>query len=320
MPSGAWKSILVAVRDPGQRRQLAIRRAERLAGASRARVTLFHAFSLPHPAPAPLPADPRAILAAVGKSKRAQLERLARPLRRKRLKVSCEVAWDFPPAAAIVRRVLSAAPDLVVAESHRHNRMARWFLASADWDLIRECPCPVWFVKSERLGGKPLVLTAVDPMHAHAKPSGLDERLLQAASSVRTQLGGRLALIHVEDTSQEFAPVFLPALPPAIIAATKAARLAARATIDRLGARHGIATRDRLVRAGAPARVLAASAKDLGAGVLVMGAVSRSGLDQAFIGHTAEAVIDAVGCDVLVVKPRGFRTGVSRKRPKLARP
>ena len=46
-----------------------------------------------------------------------------------------------------------------------------------------------------------------------------------------------------------------------------------------------------------------------------MGAVSRGGLGH--IGTTAEAVIDAVTCDVLIVKPRQFKTAVSRKGPKL---
>ncbi|WKZ11652.1 MAG: universal stress protein [Gammaproteobacteria bacterium] len=312
-----WKSLLVAVRDPAGHRQLAVRTAARLAAASRARITLFHAFSVPHPAPEPLPADPQAIIAAVGKAKRAQLEKLARPLRAKGLKVSCEVTWDFPPAAAIVRRVLSDAPDLVVAESHRHNRLARWFLASTDWDLIRECPCPVWFVKSEGAGSRSLVLAAVDPTHARAKPSGLDERLLRSAASVRAQLGGRLAMIHVEDALQALAPIVLPELPPALVATATAARTAARARIDRLGARHAVAAGDRIVRAGMPARVIAACVRQLGASLLVMGAVSRSGLDQVFIGHTAEAVIDEVDCDLLIVKPRGFRTTLPRRRPRL---
>jgi universal stress protein E len=61
--------------------------------------------------------------------------------------------------------------------------------------------------------------------------------------------------------------------------------------------------------------VVAAAADQLGADVLVMGVVSRSGLQRPFIGNTAEAVLDAVGCDVLVVKARGFRSSVPRRRP-----
>jgi universal stress protein E len=41
-----------------------------------------------------------------------------------------------------------------------------------------------------------------------------------------------------------------------------------------------------------------------------MGAVSRSGLQRVFSGSTAERVLDALSCDVLVIKPRGTKTRV----------
>jgi nucleotide-binding universal stress UspA family protein len=42
-----------------------------------------------------------------------------------------------------------------------------------------------------------------------------------------------------------------------------------------------------------------------------VGAVSRSALKRVFIGHTAEQVIDELRCDVLIVKPRGFKSSVA---------
>ncbi len=194
MPTKPWKAILVAVRDPGARKQIAIRKAARIAASSGARITLFHAFSVPFPLPNPTLSDPKAILRAVAKQRREQLQKLARPLRAEGLAVECEAVWDFPPAHAIVRRVLAEKPDLVVAESHRHSRVARWFLANSDWELIRECPCPVWFVKQERLAKNALVLTAIDPTHARAKPAALDDRLLQTSAAVTRGLGGKVVL------------------------------------------------------------------------------------------------------------------------------
>ncbi len=145
-----WKTILVAVRDPAQRKQMAIQKAARIAAVRGASVTLFHAFSKPLPSTAAMALEPEEILRAFAKQRRDELLTLARPLRTGGLKVACEVVWDFPPTHAIVRHVLARKPDLVVAESHRHARLARWFLANSDWDLIRECPCPVWFVKQPR--------------------------------------------------------------------------------------------------------------------------------------------------------------------------
>jgi universal stress protein E len=288
-----------------------LRKAAQIAAACGARVTLFHAFSAPFPMPKPMPSDPAEILRVVTGQRREKLLELARPLRASGLKVKCEVVWDLHAAHAIVRHVLASSPDLVVAESHRRSRLARWFLAYADWELIRECPCPVWFVKHERFAKKPLVLTAVDPTHAHAKPSRLDDRLLQATASVIRQLGGRAALIHVEDPSQ-----IVARLPegaggsPSVPAVTMEA-------LDRLAKRNGIDEAIMLLRSGIPADVLTVSAAEIEADLLVMGAVARSGLSRFRVGNTAEAVIEAVTCDVLVVKPRQFKTGVSPKGPRL---
>lgn len=313
MPTKPWKAILVAVRDPGARKQIAIRKAARIAASSGARITLFHAFSAPFPLPSPTPTDPEAILHAVAKQLRDQLQKLARPLRAEGIAVECEVAWDFPPAHAIVRRVLAEKPDLVVAESHRHSRVARWFLANSDWELIRECPCPVWFVKQDRLAKNALVLTAIDPTHARAKPAALDDRLLQTAAAVTRDLGGKVALIHVEDTGR--------LMPPQLTTRTANETIAMGAAMHEsmalLAKRNHVAVANRVLKMGTPADVLVASADELKADLLVMGAISRSGLGRSHIGSTAEAVIDNVACDVLIVKPRLFKTAVSRKGPKL---
>jgi universal stress protein E len=55
---------------------------------------------------------------------------------------------------------------------------------------------------------------------------------------------------------------------------------------------------------------LEAVARRTGAGIVVMGAVSRSALKRLFIGSTAEHLLDRLPCDVLVVKPRQRSGGV----------
>jgi universal stress protein E len=40
--------------------------------------------------------------------------------------------------------------------------------------------------------------------------------------------------------------------------------------------------------------------------VMVMGALSRRGLKRAFIGSTAEDVLEHLPCDALIVKPPDF--------------
>jgi universal stress protein E len=64
---------------------------------------------------------------------------------------------------------------------------------------------------------------------------------------------------------------------------------------------------------GSARDALPVAARSLKADIVVMGAISRSGLKRIFIGNTAEAVLDALPCDVLVVKPGSFKTKVPRR-------
>ena len=54
-------------------------------------------------------------------------------------------------------------------------------------------------------------------------------------------------------------------------------------------------------------------ARELGSSIVIMGALSRSGLKRVVIGNTAERVLDDLPCDLLIAKPRGFVSRVPAK-------
>jgi universal stress protein E len=60
------------------------------------------------------------------------------------------------------------------------------------------------------------------------------------------------------------------------------------------------------VNQGGTREMLMALTERLRADVVVMGAVSRSGLKGLFLGNTAEDVLDRLPCDLLIVKPEPF--------------
>jgi universal stress protein E len=204
---------------------------------------------------------------------------------------------------------------MLIAESHWHARLARPFLSKTDWDLIRKCPCPVWFSKSRHVSNNGSVIAALDPLHAHAKPAALDAVILTHALAVAGQRQQRVIACHafklpappVADTPIE---AFWIGVPEAEL---KRYEKDLRAQLDRVADRLTIPKENRVVVAGDPVDMLPRVAKKHRASVVVLGAVSRSALANLFIGHTAERVIDALDCDVLIVKPRAFKTSVSRR-------
>lgn len=293
MPASPWKSIAVVV-DPLRKTHPALQKAAALAESCGARLTLLNTFVLPQPTAKAVGISAPEIIDAALRERRRKLEALAATLRRRGLRVQCVVEWDYPEHEALVRQVLATRPDLLVAGTSHHNRLVRWILSNTDWELIRSCPCPLWLVRGGALPKKPKVLVAVDPGHAQAGRSRLDSRLLGAARTLVDSIGGTISIIHSDDVQHS--------------------RIDA---VERLGNRHDILPANRYVFPGEATRVLPEAVWHVGADILLLGAVSRSRLGQPFIGTTAERVIDRVECDVFVVKPVGYRSPVTRRRPRL---
>ena len=52
-------------------------------------------------------------------------------------------------------------------------------------------------------------------------------------------------------------------------------------------------------------------AKKIGADLVVMGTVARTGIPGFIMGNTAETILNQINCSVLAVKPPGFITPVT---------
>ncbi|HTE39446.1 MAG TPA: universal stress protein [Steroidobacteraceae bacterium] len=313
MSNRRWKNFLVAVRDLDHPPRALLTKAARIAQRFEGRLELLHVIALPYVLPASVGDVEEAKAIEIERQER-RLERIANRLRKVGAKVVCTVTWDFPAGDAIVRYVLTAKPDVVLAESHHHNKLARWFVTHTEWELIRSCPAPLWLVKTSRMNPSPRILTAIDPFHGNSKPAALDEEILRVAAlaaGTRGRIGS--AHIHAPPVTMVAGGIGEPVWIAAPEVDAKRLRQRIVKSVDDVADRHGIRKADRIVQAGDAAVELPAIADDWKADLLVMGAVSRSLLKRAFIGHTAERVIDAVHCDVLIVKPRSFKTSVSRR-------
>lgn len=249
-------------------------------------------------------------------SEKSSLEHLAAQFRGNGLKVTKSVRWDYPVYEGIVRQVFRHKPRLLIAQSSRRGPISRHLLTHTDWKLIETCPCPLLLLKNHRPYEKPLLIAAVDPGHAHDKPAALDEQILEAAGFWAEALSGRTVVFHAGipwDEAMRADPQLrdLPEYRDEDAHRTYVEQIEAR--VLELAGRSGIAREQVHVDEGAAAESLARYADQQKADVVVMGAVSRSRLRRAFIGHTAERTLDALECDVLVVKPPGFRSSVTRQ-------
>ena len=235
-----------------------------------------------------------------------KLERLAGTLRGRGLKVDVDVAWDHPLVDGIVRKVLATTPWMVVKDTHHHNVLKRTILSNTDWGLIRDCPAPLFLVKPGPVAEKPKVFAAVDPLHEHDKPAELDNKILNLARELAESADGELHAVH---TFSIPVPMGGPEAAPSvdlIEAVEDEHRDAMKAFLAGKDLHEGFAH----VLEGAPQDRLPEVVEHEGVDIMVMGAVSRSGLNRIFVGSTAERVLDRIGCDLVIVKPDGFKTSL----------
>jgi universal stress protein E len=310
------RRILIAVKNPDSSRQAGVDKAIDIARQLGAAVELFHAISTP----VFLEIEPIAghSLAQIKreslKLRTARLKKLAQRAQKKGVKATSHVAWDFPPHEAIVRRADSIHADLIIAECHEGKRLAPWLLHLTDWELLRLSSRPVLLLKNDQKWREPVILGAVDPAHAHAKPAGLDAEILAQASGLGRKLKGSFELMHANFPTG-FALLAATEAPDGnlIASAYEAQKTRSKTTFEKFAREARIPTSCCHLLDTDPVFAIPQIARAIGADLVVMGAVSRSGLKRVLIGNTAERVLAKLPCDVLVVKPPRFQRRVETK-------
>lgn len=241
----------------------------------------------------------------------AWLESLAQPLRAAGLQVGVAAVYANPPHEAVTRRALATRALVTVLRTQHHPWLARATLSAADWQLIRLCPAPLLLAKGRPWPEQPHLLAAVDPSHRDDRHALLDHAILDLVQRLAGGLGAQASVAHcVLSMAALESTAALAMMPEALGAAPEdyAAELhrQARDNVLALLARHGMPASSLQLPEGRPERELPRLAAELGADVLVTGGISRSRVEQVFIGGTAERLLDHVDCDLLVVKPPGF--------------
>jgi universal stress protein E len=308
------RQILVAVKDPSLPALPGVEKAAQLAGACKAGLELFHAMATPvHVSAIDIKGDNLTHFLETERSRALdRLEAIAGRLRRRGIPVTVSFETDFPAYEAIIRRAGRIGADLIVADCHEGRHVAASLLRLTDWELLRHSPVPVLLIKNRRPYRQPVLLAALDPSHAFAKPSDLDDEILRAATTLTKALDGKLHAVHAYPSLVPVAPVEFRDV-KTYREHQREAKAAAEKRVERL-LRNSLVTRPRRhLLAQSPIVGIPSVARSTRASIVVMGAISRSGLKRLFIGNTAERVLDAIECDVLIVKPRGFASRVQRR-------
>jgi len=203
-------------------------------------------------------------------------------------------------------------PEIVVKATGYHSIAQRSILVDTDWQLMRTCPYPLWLVKASEMPDNPVIIAAVDPWHSHDKPAALDREIVGSANAVAAATGGEVHLVHTYEVLAELGAAATWALKAEKLSVDEIeARMKDehREELDKLAKEHEIDVEHSHLLPGRAHEVLPAFTREKGAGVFVMGALSRWGIKKLVIGSTAERIISHLPCDTLIVRLGEYQLG-----------
>jgi universal stress protein E len=231
---------------------------------------------------------------------RTDLERLARSLRDWGANVVTNVVWGVPAYEGILAAACEWRADLVVLGAHEpgllHTR-----LTDTDWQVMRRAECPLLLVKRPAFDGCRTVVAAVDPLHGHDEPYGLDRAVLGAARSIADACGSALRAVYAYPGAESFRLASAVQVAPGVFYGDENVEALHRRAVEELTEQFGIAAADvDLVTGSAPDAIVDTVTKRA-ADLVVVGMPRRRGVVATVVDSTAELVVPAVPCDVLIV-------------------
>jgi universal stress protein E len=283
---------ILAVVDPADESRHVVAKAMVLARHFRARVELFlcdseRAYALRHAyAPTGVKEANRACLA----DGLQYLEAIRRSIAED-VTVTTHVGTSSPLYEAIVGRVLEMRPDLVIKSPAGHHPLQRYTLDANDWQLARTCPVPLMLTRGRPWSATGRFAAAIDI--SDAGNASLARSILQTAGFLTLGCDGQLDVVYSEGN-----------------AADRAGAARRRESLERLVNEFRVGRESSHVLQGSAEETLPEFAARRGYDVLTIGALTRRSAFSALIGTLTSRLVDALDCDVVLVKPDSFVSSV----------
>lgn len=222
----------------------------------------------------------------------------------------------------IIREVLRHQRDLVIKSVENTEGIGRQLFGGTDMKLMRKCPCPVWLIKSTQQQGYREILVALDYQPENPENDALNQQILEMASSLALADFSELHVVHAwrlqhEGLFRSPRLSFSDADVDAMVREEETERRCWLADVVEKGcATQGKEAASYLkpqlhLMEGDVRHIVPQCAKELGAELVVMGTVGRTGVPGFLMGNAAEAILDQIDCSVLAIKPAGFVSPVT---------
>ncbi|WP_032092646.1 MULTISPECIES: universal stress protein UspE [Pasteurellaceae] len=302
-----FTNILVVL-NPENEKQYALARAVRLVkeqkSETKVKITTFMAvYDLSYEMSALLSAEEResmhrGVIEQRHKAVQPYLEKYADP----EIEFHSTVVWNSNEAEAITAEVERQHYDLVVKYTQEEESITSLIFTPMDWQLLRKCPAPIMIVKDGDWKHQRRILVAVNVSDDEDYHSIFNDELVALGIDLADILErGNVHLVTAYPPTPINMAIDLPEFNTAEY--NNSIRGQHLINMKALRQQFGIDEDHTHVREGFPEDVIPAVAKEIGAEMVVLGTIGRTGLSAAFLGNTAEHVISKLNCNLLAIKP-----------------
>lgn len=207
--------------------------------------------------------------------------------------INCE---HSQPADAILTTLQADSCDLLIKQHYPDSLWTKHLITPEDWRLLRQSPVPVLLTKTERPWNGGRVLAAMDIENSESEHRDLQGSIIAHAVDLAALIGGSTHVVSA------YPATFFPA------ADSCAPRYDGNAARCLEASRwfkdeYQLHAHQLHIGEGSAKALILQIAHQLEIAVTVIGTVGRNGLAGMLIGNTAEAILDRLDGDLLVLKP-----------------
>lgn len=213
-----------------------------------------------------------------------------------------EVIWGTKESNAVTDMIARNSHDLVIKTSQVNEGLSSLFSTPNDWQILRAAPCPILLVKNEKSEAR-RILVALNLSDDSEYQQLFNDQLINAGIDLSGVLSsGNVHLVCAYPVTQVNMAIDLPEFnnnsnnPTGI-------RGQHLISMKALRQQYQIDEDHTHVHEGLPEEVIPRVANEINAELIILGTVGRTGLSAAFLGNTAEHVVNCIDCNLLAIKP-----------------
>ncbi|WP_299978770.1 universal stress protein [uncultured Pseudoteredinibacter sp.] len=230
------------------------------------------------------------------KQRNTELKTLLKKEKLSAKQVTAKAVWSKDISKAICKFCENHDVDLVIKSGHRSET---WMYTSTDWQLFRYCKSPVMITAGKGWKKKPRILAAVDLGSRNKAKIKLNHSVIEQAKALAHDLNDEVHLVYALKVPEVLADMDL--IDPRKYVAEKRKKLAP--LIEKLCEEYQLKKENVHIKQGDASKVVPSIANKVKADALVCGSMARKGVKAKLMGNSAEAIVQKLYTDILVVKP-----------------